>query len=154
MSHNLVMYDDKYELESYEALFMESFRSTHNIKDSLKLLTERQQQRVNGSLRAGKSDLAKAFKAFVEEAPIHPEANKVVILDNLIWIMNQAKIDQDTQGVLRAITEINKMIKGNLVTSTEQKVIKTQIVGIIDLSKKEDEVKTIDVSSEDVTFKQ
>ena len=111
MSQELVMYDGKYELKSYETLFIQSFKDTHNLSKSLKLLTNSQQDKVNASLRTGKSDLAKAFKEFVEEAPIHPEANKVVILDSLVWIMNQAKEDKDTNGVLRAITEINKMIK-------------------------------------------
>ena len=61
--------------------------------------------------------------------------------------MNQAKIDQDTQGVLRAITEINKMIKGNLVSSTEKKVVERQIIGIIDLTKsQEEEPLVIDVT--------
>ena len=142
---DLILYDEKYRLESYEALFMESFKDTHNLNKSLKLLTKHQQDRVNAALRTGKKDIALAFKEFVEEAPTHPEANKVVILDNLIWIMNQAKKDEDTQGVLRAITEINKMIKGNLVNSTEKKIIERQIVGVIDLSKKEDEQETIDV---------
>jgi hypothetical protein len=141
---NLILYDDKYNLESYEALFMQSFKDTHNLTKSLKLLTARQQERINAGLRTGKSDLALAFKEFVEDAPVHPEANKVVILDNLIWIMNQAKKDEDTQGVLRAITEINKMIKGNLVNSTEKKIIERQIVGIIDLSKKTEQ-ETIDI---------
>ena len=142
---DLILYDEKYRLESYEALFMESFKDTHNLNKSLKLLTKHQRERVNAALRTGKKDIALAFKEFVEEAPTHPEANKVVILDNLIWIMNQAKKDEDTQGVLRAITEINKMIKGNLVNSTEKKIIERQIVGVIDLSKKEDEQETIDV---------
>ena len=133
---NLILYDDKYELKSYEHLFLQSFKDTHNLSKSLKLLTKTQANKVNAALRTGKSDLAKAFKEFVEDAPVHPEANKVVILDNLIWIMNQAKEDKDTQGVLRAITEINKMIKGNLVSSTEKKVVEKQLVGIIDLTKK------------------
>jgi hypothetical protein len=135
MSYSLVKYDNKYELESYEVLFIEHFKETHSLSKSLALLTKKQQERVNATLRTGKSDLAKSFKDFVEEAPVHPEANKVVILDNLIWMMNQAKEDQDTNGVLRAITEINKMIKGNLVNSTEKKIIERQIVGIVDLTK-------------------
>ena len=149
MSKELVLYDDKYSLQNYEALFMQNFKDTHSLSKSLKLLNKNQQDRVNASLRTGKSDLSKAFKEFIEEAPIHPEANKVVILDNLVWIMHQAKKDEDTQGVLRAITEINKMIKGNLVSSTEKQVIQKQIVGIIDLTKKlEDD--TVEISYEDV----
>jgi hypothetical protein len=149
MSHNLVTYDNKYKLESYEALFIQSFKDTHSLSKSLRLLTSNQQDRVNATLRTGKSDLALAFKEFVEEAPVHPEANKVVILDNLVWIMHQAKEDKDTNGVLRAITEINKMIKGNLVSSTEKQIIQKQIVGIIDLTKKSDD-NTIEISYEDV----
>jgi len=148
MSNDLVVYDNKYKLKSYEALFMQSFKDTHSLKGSLDLLTKRQQDRVNASLRTGKSDLSKSFKEFIEQAPIHPEANKVVILDNLVWIMNQAKIDQDTQGVLRAITEINKMIKGNLVSSTEKKVIERQIVGIIDLTRSKEQ-QYIDITPEE-----
>jgi hypothetical protein len=148
MSNDLVKYGESYALSSYEVLFIQSFKDTHSISKSLKLLTKTQQERVNASLRTGKSDLSKAFKSFVEEAPIHPEANKVVILDNLIWIMNQAKEDQDTQGVLRAISEINKMIKGNLVSSNESKVIEKHFVGVIDLTKKEEKKEpiTIDVT--------
>lgn len=149
MSHNLVLYDEKYRLESYEALFMQSFKDTHNLENSLKLLTKNQQDRVNASLRTGKSDLSKAFRDFIEEAPIHPEVNKVAILDNLVWVMNQAKLDKDTNGVIRAIAEINKMIKGNLVTTTEKQVIQKQIVGIIDLTKKSSD-NTIDITYEDV----
>jgi len=141
----LILYDEKYELEPYEALFLQSFKDTHSLTTSLKLLTTRQQGRVNAKLRTGKSELSKAFKDFVETAPIHPEANKVVILDNLIWIMNQAKKDEDTQGVLRAITEINKMIKGNLVSTNDKTTVEKHFVGLIDLSKKEEEQKTIDV---------
>ncbi len=58
--------------------------------------------------------------------------------------MNQAKKDEDTHGVLRAIMEINKMIKGNLATSTDRKVIETKLIGVIDLTKKE-EIKTIEI---------
>lgn len=142
---NLILYDDKYELDSYEALFMQSFKDTHSLTKSLKLLTKTQAERINAQLRTGKSNLARCFKEFVEDAPVHPEANKVVILDNLIWIMNQAKKDEDTQGVLRAITEINKMIKGNLATNGDKATIEKHFVGLIDLSKKEEEQKTIDV---------
>ena len=145
MSSNLVLYDDKYKLESYEALFMQNFKDTHSLSKSLKLLNKTQQDKVNSALRTGKSDLALAFKDFIESAPTHPEANKVVILDNLVWIMNQAKEDKDTNGVLRAISEINKMIKGNLVSSTEKQVIQKQLVGIIDLTKNKDNNETIDV---------
>ena len=150
MSNNLVLYDEKYKLESYEVLFMQNFKDTHSIEKSLNLLTNRQKERVNAALRTGKSDLAKAFKDFVESAPVHPEANKVVILDNLIWIMNQAKEDLDTQGVLRAISEINKMIKGNLVSTNESKVIERHLIGVIDLTKKETKDDTIDVSYTEV----
>ena len=148
MGHNLTLYDSKWNLESYETLFMQHFKDTHNLSKSLKTLTKTQQARVNATLRTGKSNLAKCFKEFVEDAPIHPEANKVVILDNLIWIMNQAKEDKDTQGVLRAITEINKMIKGNLVSSNDKKVIEKQIVGVIDLTKRmeEQETKVIEIN--------
>lgn len=148
MSDELVVYDGKYNLKHYETLFIQHFKETHNLKESLSLLNKNQASRVNATLRTGKSDLAKAFKDFVEEAPVHPEANKVVILDNLIWIMNQAKIDEDTQGVLKAITEINKMIKGNLAASTDKKVVEKHIVGVIDLTKPtvdENDIKTIDV---------
>jgi hypothetical protein len=149
MSSNLITYEDKYKLESYEALFIQHFKETHSLQSSLSLLTANQQNKVNASLRTGKSDLAKVFREFVETAPVHPEANKVVILDNLIWIMNQSKEDKDTNGVLRAINEINKMIKGNLVSSTETKVIKQQILGVIDLSKpKQLEETTIDVTED------
>jgi hypothetical protein len=146
---DLTLYDDKYKLESYEALFMQYFKETHSLEKSLNKLTKRQQERVNSTLRTGKSDLAKCFKEFVEDAPVHPEANKVVILDNLIWIMNQAKEDKDTQGVLKAISEINKMIKGNLVASTDKKVIEKQLIGVIDLSRRNEpeEPRTIEIES-------
>jgi len=147
MSHNLILYDNKYELESYETVFMQNFKDTHSIEKSLKLVTEKQAYRINATLRTGKTALALAFKDFVESDPIHPEANKIVILDNLIWIMNQAKEDKDTQGVLRAITEINKMIKGNLVSSKESKVIERHMIGIIDMTKPKDEdITTIDIT--------
>jgi len=151
MSKNeLVLYDNKYSLKNYEALFIQNFKDTHNLDKSLKLLTKSQKEKVNASLRTGNSDLAKVFKEFIEEAPTHPEANKVVILDNLVWIMHQAKEDKDTNGVLRAITEINKMIKGNLVSSTEKKVIERQIVGVIDMTKKDNNQETMDISYEDI----
>lgn len=146
MSDELILYDEKYNLKHYETLFIQNFKDTHSLKDSLRLLNKKQQERVNATLRTGKSDLAKAFREFVETAPTHPEANKVVILDNLIWIMNQSKKDEDTQGVLKAITEINKMIKGNLVNSSDKKTVEKHIVGVIDLSKPEQiESKVIDV---------
>lgn len=147
MSHNLTLYDNKYKLETYETVFIQNFKDTHSIEKSLKLVTDKQADRINAALRTGKTALALAFKDFVESDPVHPEANKIVILDNLIWIMNQAKEDKDTQGVLRAITEINKMIKGNLVSSKESRVIEKHMIGIIDLTKpKEDEPKTIDIT--------
>lgn len=135
---DLMLYDSKYNLENYEVLFIEGFKDTHSLSKSLKLLTKTQQGKVNAALRGGKKDVARVFKEFIEDAPIHPEANKVVILDNLIWIMNQAKKDKDTQGVLRAITEINKMIKGNLATSADKTIVEKHLVGIIDLTKSEE----------------
>tara|TARA_R110000822_G_scaffold91697_1_gene211256 strand:+ start:549 stop:989 length:441 start_codon:yes stop_codon:yes gene_type:complete len=146
MSHNLTLYDKKYELESYEVVFIQNFKDTHSLKKSLEAVTELQAKRINATLRTGKSALALAFKDFVESDPVHPEANKIVILDNLIWIMNQAKEENDTQGVLRAITEINKMIKGNLTTSKESRVIEKHMIGIIDLTKPDKEPKTIDIT--------
>lgn len=146
MSHSLTLYDNKYELESYEVVFIQNFKDTHSIEKSLKLVTEKQAKRINATLRTGKTALALAFKAFVESDPVHPEANKIVILDNLIWIMNQAKAESDTQGVLRAITEINKMIKGNLTTSKESRVIEKHMIGIIDLTKPSKEPNTIDIT--------
>ena len=98
---DLILYDDKYNLKPYETLFMQSFKDSHNLSDSLKMVTKAQKKLINASLRGGKSDLAKCFREFIEEAPVHPEANKVVILDHLIWIMKQAKKDEDTAGVLR-----------------------------------------------------
>ena len=146
MSHNLTLYDNKYELESYEVVFIQNFKDTHSMKKSLSKVTELQAKRINATLRTGKSALALAFKDFVESDPVHPEANKIVILDNLIWIMNQAKSENDTQGVLRAITEINKMIKGNLTSSKESKVIEKHMIGVIDLTKTNEEPKTIDIT--------
>ena len=143
--NELVLYDDKYNLKPYELVFIQNFKDTHNLDKSLKLLTKAQTNSVNASLRTGKSDLALCFKGFIESAPSHPEANKVVILDNLIWVMNQSKKDLDTNGVIRAIAEINKMIKGNLVNQSDKMVVEKQIIGIIDLSKREEE--TIDVES-------
>lgn len=145
MGKDVTIYDNRYHLESYEIVFIQSFKDHHNLHKAKSSLTPRQRERIDASLRTGKSDLYKAFSEFVEGAPIHPEANKVVILDNLIWVMNQAKEDQDTNGVIKAIAEINKMIKGNLVSNTEKTVVKQQLVGIIDLTKKEDEPITIDV---------
>ena len=143
-----ILYDGKYRLESYEIVFLEMFRDTHSLDKALKQLTQPQRTRVNGTLRTGKSDLAKAFKSFIEQAPLHPSVNKVVILDTLVWVMNQAKADEDTQGVIRAIAEINKMIKGNLVNSVEKTVIEKQFVGLIDLSKKPDDDSMIDITHE------
>lgn len=146
---DIVLYDNKYDLEPYEVLFIESFKDTHSLNKSMKHLTKTQKSKVNATLRGGTRDLAVVFKDFIEEAPIHPEANKVVILDNLVWIMKQAKEDKDTQGVLRAITEINKMIKGNLASSTDKTIVEKHLVGIIDLTKKDEtkgqETVTIDV---------
>jgi len=148
MSNEIVLYENNYGLESYELLFMHYFTTSHSLDSSLELLTDRQKERVSGSLRAGKSNLAKAYREFIETAPIHPEANKTVILDNLIWAMNQSKDELDTGGVIKAIAEINKMIKGNLVASTDKKIIETKLIGIIDLTKKdiEDDTVVIDVT--------
>ena len=145
MEGNIILYDEKYELEEFEAQFMNRFRETHSLSEAMSLLHNKEKVLIKSRLRDGKSELGNAFKEFVENAPVHPEANKVVILDNLVWIMNQAKIDQDTQGVLRAITEINKMIKGNLVSTNDKTTVEKHFVGLIDLSKKEEEQKTIDV---------
>jgi len=149
MSSELVLYEEKYALEKYELLFMQNFTMTHSLSESLKLLTDRQKERVSGSLRAGKSNLALAYKSFIESAPIHPEANRAVILDNLVWAMNQSREDNDTGGMIKAISEINKMIKGNLVASADKKIIQTKFIGLIDLTKKnilEDEETIIDVT--------
>ena len=143
MKSNLVKHGE-FMLENYEVLFIDAFKEKHSLTEALSILTNRQQERVKGALRAGRSDLALAYKDFVNNAPIHPEANKVVILDNLVWLMNRAKKEEDTQGVLRAITEINKMIKGNLASTSEKKVIETKLIGIIDMTKRE-ETKFIDV---------
>jgi hypothetical protein len=145
MSHDLTLYDEKHKLETYEILFMQTFKDTHSMEGSLKVVTDLQSLRIQGTLRTGKSALALAFKDFVESDPVHPEANKIVILDNLVWIMKQAKNENDTQGVLRAITEINKMIKGNLSASKESRVIEKHMIGIVDLTKPRDEPKTIDI---------
>ena len=145
MNKDLIRYDEDFSLENYQVLFMQTFKETHSLTNALKVVTKTQSKKIKATLRAGDSDLAKAYKRFVEDAPIHPEANKVVILDNLIWLMNQAKKDEDTQGVLRAITEINKMIKGNLTSSKDTKTIETKLIGIIDLTKKNDEPIVIDI---------
>ena len=136
---DIVLYDDKFELKPYEATFMDAFKSTHSLGTALSEVTNQEATQIQKDLRNGKSDIGLAFKEFVEDAPIHPEANKVVILDNLIWVMNQAKIDEDTNGVIRAIAEINKMIKGNLTATQEKKVTQTHLVALVDMTKKKDE---------------
>jgi hypothetical protein len=144
--NEVILYDDKWKLKDYELLFLQSFKDTHNLASSLALLQDNEKRNVKAGLKNGRTDLGKAFKEFVEDAPIHPEANKVVILDNLIWVMNQAKIDQDTNGVIRAISEINKMIKGNLTVSQENKIVKQTLIGIVDFTKKEVDDNTLDVT--------
>ena len=141
----LILYDNKYNLDTYETLFIQNFKDTHDLSKSLKLVTKAQKEKINASLRGGRSDLAKCFKEFIEEAPVHPSANKVVILDHLVWIMEQAKKDEDTQGVLRAITEINKMIKGNLASTNDKRVVEQKLIGFVDLTVKPDEPLIIDV---------
>lgn len=136
---DIVLYDDKFELKPYEATFMDAFKSTHSLGTALGEVTNQEAVQIQKDLRNGKSDIGLAFKEFVEDAPIHPEANKVVILDNLIWVMNQAKIDEDTNGVIRAIAEINKMIKGNLTATQEKKVTQTHLVALVDMTKKKDD---------------
>ncbi len=142
---DLILYDDE-SLEDFEVQFMDAFKRSHSLKDANELLSTKERRFVRERLRDGTSNLGKVYARFVNSAPVHPEANKVVILDNLIWVMNQAKIDQDTNGVIRAISEINKMIKGNLTTSQENKVQKTTLVALVDMTKpNEDEPLTIGI---------
>ena len=136
---DIVLYDDQFELSAAEVTFMDSFKASHSLGTALGSISNEEATEVQAALRDGKSDVGLAYKEFVENAPVHPEANKVVILDNLIWVMNQAKIDEDTNGVIRAIAEINKMIKGNLTASQEKKVTQTHLVALIDMTKKKDD---------------
>ena len=150
MGEELVLWgkEKKYALKDYEAEFMDMFSATHDLDGSYKALELNHRAAIKAKIRRGTSDLSKAFEEFITKAPAHPKANKVVILDTLVWAMEKSKKEEDTQGVIRAIQEINKMIKGNLVTSQENAISKTKLIGVIDLSqpKKEDEPVTIDVT--------
>jgi len=140
----------EYKLNEFESEFMEYFSRTHDFEGALKTVPSRQRTLIKGKIkRGGSSELFKAWNDFVTEAPAHPKANKVAILDTLIWCMEKSKEHEDTAGVIKAVTEINKMIKGNLVANEEKTINKTSILGIIDLTKPKDgndEPITIDVT--------
>jgi len=144
MDKDLILYDEE-SLDEFEITFMDMFKNTHSLSGGMELLNTKEKKLVKQRLRDGTSNLGKVYAKFVNSAPVHPEANKVVILDNLIWVMNQAKIDQDTNGVIRAISEINKMIKGNLTTSQETKINKTTLVALVDMTKKSSDEEPITI---------
>lgn len=152
MEEGLVLWGDKnIALKDYEAAFMDEFTRTHNLDRAYRSLPENNRRAVKAKIKRGTSDLAKAFKDFIENAPVHPRANRVAVLDTLVWAMEKAKEQDDTQGVIRAIQEINKMIKGNLVNSQTKEIKETKIIGVIDLSKPEqvEEEIVIDVTPEE-----
>ena len=130
------VYKKKYRLVDYEYKFIEQFEKSHSFQKALNVLDEDEQILVRDALGSGRTNLSKAYNEFVLTAPIHPEANKVTILDDLIWVKNQSRNDKDTMGVIRAVQEINKMIQGNLVTPKENTAKAVQLIGLYDLSKK------------------
>jgi len=149
------IFKKKYKMLDFEYHFMIKFESTHSFVKALSFLSEDEQLLVRDKLGRGNSNLAKAYNEFILSAPIHPEANKVTILDDLIWIKNQSREDKDTMGVIRAIQEINKMIKGNLVSTKDAKVSATELIALYDLTPKKalpepkvidaEEIKIIDI---------
>jgi len=136
------------ELKSYELEFLDAFKATHDMEESLALLKEEDAIEVSNSLKRGRDDLYKAFNDFIKEAPTHPKANKVSIINALVKALEISVKDQDTAGIVRCTQELNKMTKGNLVANEEKKIISQTLIGLIDLTKKPDELpegKIIDV---------
>lgn len=137
----------KYKLKDFEKAFLDSFKATHDLDIALGHIVPEEQELVNNSLNSGRGNIYKAFRAFINEAPTHPRANKVAIVNALVKALAIAVKDEDTNGIVRITSELNKMTKGNLVINSDKKVVTQTLVGIIDLSApKEIQERTIDVS--------
>jgi len=140
------LYDEEFMLTKVQSNFMDNFKSTHDFKLSLKKLDSKSAvEAVKKSLKIGNNDLYKCYNKYIDSSPLHPEVNKTVILNDLVRLKDMAFEDGDTALLMKVIPEINKMIKGNLANNGGDKGGKNTIVGIIDLTAR-DEVKTIDIT--------
>lgn len=123
------------ELKSFELEFLDAFKATHDLEESLGILKEEDRISVDNSLKRGRDELYEAFSQFIKEAPTHPRANKVSIINALVKALDISIADQDTAGIVRCTQELNKMTKGNLVANEEKKIITQTLIGMIDLTK-------------------
>lgn len=137
------VYDEKYMLTSVQSSFMDFFKASHNFKLSLEQLGGKApKEAVKKLLKMGNNDLYSCYNNYIDSSPLHPEVNRTVILNDLVRLKDMAFEDGDTALLMKVIPEINKMIKGNLAASDKSSGDRTTIVGIIDLTSR-DEVKQI-----------
>ena len=140
-SKKKIIYDDEFMLTSTQIAFMDKFKATHNFKISIASLDSKAaQESVKQSLKMGNNDLYKCYNKYIDSSPLHPEVNKVVILNDLIRLKDMAFEDGDTALLMKVIPEINKMIKGNLASTTEKRSSGNKLIGVIDLTRREDKM--------------
>jgi len=138
---------EKYRLTPNQQIFMESFKETHDYKFSLAQVPASARQGVRASLLNGVSDLSKAYKEFVENAPLNPRANKASVLQMYFDLYDKAYASDDVALMAKILPEINKMVKGNLANQVKETKTETKLIGMmIDLTQKDNEPKTIDIT--------
>lgn len=133
------LYDGSYMLTKVQSGFMDNFKATHDFKISIDRIEDTPaKESVRRLLKTGDNNLYKCYNDYINSSPLHPEVNKTVILNDLVRLKDMAFEDKDTALLMKVIPEINKMIKGNLVSNTKSEVTKTTIVGVIDLTNREE----------------
>ena len=139
----------KYSLTKYQQLFMDTFKETHNYKKALAAVPKTARPGVKASLLSGLSDLSKAYQDFVNNAPLNPRANKASILQMYFDLYDKAIASDDVVLMTKILPEINKMVKGNLAAQSKDSETKTKMIGmVIDMTKKDDEPLTIDITTD------
>ena len=139
------------ELTDAQALFLDTFKSTHDYNKSLLVVPRSSRQSVKRALNSGMGKLYLEFQNFISSNAAPPEASKVVQLNRLIHAQNLAMQEGDTMMVLKMAQEINKMTKGNLASTTVETKTTNTFVAVYDLTGgskelEEDNVKTIDIT--------
>ena len=123
-----------YDLSKNQQLFLDTFKNTHDYERALKSIPKESRRAIESSLKKGHTNLAKAYNDFIKSAPLHPAINKVSIQNMYMELYDMAMIDGDTGLAAKMLGELNKMVKGNLATTTTEIIKETKIIGVIDMT--------------------
>jgi hypothetical protein len=127
--------DEEYKgLTHAQQLFLDTFKATHDYKKALATVPRSARQSVSRSLHGGSGKLYELYQKFINSNPLPPEATKTVQLNRLLHAQQLALDENDTMMVLKMAQEINKMVKGNLASTTVETKTTNTFVAVYDLT--------------------